>query len=293
MKKLVIYTLIVLFNQAYSKSQDLIITEEGDSINCLINNIDNSFYYFTFKYNDEIRETIIPKEKVTATQYNFYDFSELPNHILARANGYSKKWMIRINGGYSYRVAKLHSDVPSNMVEYMKELKSGYHLSGDITYFISKGYGIGLKYSTFRASNELSNMFLIYDDGSHSRVGTISDDINISFYAPSIVFRLSNKKNTNDLVFTSSTGILHYKNEATAIDPYLITSFTLGYQIGLGYSIKTSEYMAIGFKVSYLGGTLVSLNIDDGSIVETVKLEPEYYESLSRLDFSVGFRFNF
>lgn len=293
MNKIIILSIIILFNLSFIKSQDLILTEEGDSINCLITYIDNNFYYFTFKYSNEIRQTLIPKEKVKIAHNGFYEYSELPNYILERTSGYSKKWMISISGGYSYRIAKIHPDVPSDMVGYMNKLKSGYHLSGDITYFISKEYGIGLKYSTFRASNEMSNVYLIYEDGSQSRVGTISDDMNISFYAPSLSYRLPNKRNTAELVSTLSTGIIHYKNESVAIDPYLYTGITLGFQLSLGYNIKTSENMAIGFKASYLGGTILEYEIDDGSKIETIELEPENYETMRRLDISIGLRFIF
>ncbi len=51
MKKIFIFALLAVIANSIV-AQDLIITSEGDSINCKITKVKNDFVYFTFKHND-------------------------------------------------------------------------------------------------------------------------------------------------------------------------------------------------------------------------------------------------
>ena len=70
-----------------------------------------------------------------------------------------------------------------------------------------------------------------------------------------------------------------------------MTGSTLGISFDIGYDIGLSENLSLGFQLSVLSGTLFEYDWNDGSTTETINLEEGEYESLNRIDFSVGLRF--
>ena len=154
MKKLLI---ILLFSSLYNVliySQDLIVTNEGDSINCKITKIKADYVYFTFKHKEEIRNTLLPISDITKYHYNYYQHREVPKEKVV---GYEKYQHFRmsLNGGYSYQTARVHESVPVDFKDYIKEMKKGYHFGGDLTYYFTEPLGFGFKYFIFKTSNEM------------------------------------------------------------------------------------------------------------------------------------------
>jgi len=161
-----------------AKSQDLIVTAKGDSLNCKITKIKPDFIHFTFKYENEIRNTLLPPGQIKYYKQNFYSTAEVPVDKIKNVDGDYQKVRFGFFGGWSYRTAKVGSDIPIQFQQYIKELKSGYHVGGDFNYFFSENIGLGLRYSIYRASNELSNVYIV-DKNGQGRTGKMEDDITI------------------------------------------------------------------------------------------------------------------
>lgn len=89
-----------------------------------------------------------------------------------------------------------------------------------------------------------------------------------------------------------SLGYMGYSNNKVIIDKYKMTGSTMGLSYDIGYNIGLSENVSLGFLISFISGTLFEYDWDDGTTKETIKLEKGEYESLSRIDFSVGLRFS-
>jgi hypothetical protein len=79
-------------------AQDLIVTNEGDSLNCKITKIKSENVFFTFKYKDEIRNTLLPINQVKYHQYNYFQQSEVPSDIVKNKEIYPR-FRASINGG--------------------------------------------------------------------------------------------------------------------------------------------------------------------------------------------------
>ena len=97
-------------------SQDLIVTDEGDSINCKITKVKAENIYFTFKHKNEIRNTLLPMSKVKEHQFDFYKINEVPTGHVVREENY-QHFRIALNGGYSYQTAKIAENVPADFKE--------------------------------------------------------------------------------------------------------------------------------------------------------------------------------
>lgn len=70
-----------------------------------------------------------------------------------------------------------------------------------------------------------------------------------------------------------------------------MTGRTAGLALDFACDIGLSENLALGFQISFLSGMLSEYNRNDARTSETIKLEKGEYESLNRIDFSVGLRF--
>lgn len=202
-----------------------------------------------------------------------------------------KEFRIAMQGGYSYRIASVAENTPPALKDYVNDLRSGYSFGLDAAYFVQPAHGFGLKYSRYSSKASLPNMRFSFIDGSVS-YGTISDDIAINFIGPSYLsqFPLSNPAH----VFFGglSLGYMGYNDNSVVGSHNLnIKGATLGAALDLGYDYAISKYITLGAQASLTGGTLSKLTMDYGTSKETVELDEQNLESLSRLDLSAGLRF--
>lgn len=288
MKKLFFsFLLLALANTL--PAQDLIVTQDGDSINCKITKIKGDNIFFTFNHNNEIRNTLLPKSEVEAYQYGFYKTSAIAGLKAGRNNDF-QRFRLAVNGGFSLQTAKIAKDVPADFKDYVRKLKRGAHFGADAAYFFSESLGAGVKYYLFKSSNSIDEIYLEDNDGNRT-YGKMSDDVTISFIGPSFFTRTFNYDKTNAFMANLALGYMGYSNNSVLINPMKMTGSTVGVALDLGYDIGLSENLALGFQVSLLTGTLMQYKLNDGTTTQTVKLDQGEYESLNRIDFSVGLRF--
>lgn len=282
--------LLIVFSFIYllSFSQDLIVTNEGDSINCKITKVKQDYIYFTFNYKDEIRNTLISVSQVKNYKTGYFKQSEIPMDKIKIHGNYSR-FRLAINGGYSYETAKISESVPTDFVNYAKDLKSGYHLGGDLTYFVAEQLGFGLRYYLFMSSNSMDNIY-VDDINGNRRYGSMSDDIKIFFIGPAYSTRFLNGNKTNAFLMNLSLGYMGFNDNKVVIDNYKVTGNALGLSLDIGYDISISKNLMLGFQIAFITASISKFYWNDGTTTQTVELESGKYESLNRLDFSVGLR---
>ncbi len=124
MKTIVTSVLLLMVTHALI-AQDLIVTNEGDSINCKITGVKADNIYFTFKYNNEIRHTLLPKSGVKEHRFDFYKTSEVTNADVKKHEDYPRfrialaadivtrrlKWPKVFSGDFKDYVRKLNRDI--------------------------------------------------------------------------------------------------------------------------------------------------------------------------------------
>ncbi|MDR2065484.1 MAG: hypothetical protein LBP85_07250 [Prevotellaceae bacterium] len=289
MKYIFTFILLALFLMPLG-AQDLIVTGDGDSLNCKITKIKTDNIYFTFKHKDEIRNTLLPVNRIKDYKINYYATAEVPMEKI-KFNEIYPHFRIAINGGWSYRTAKI-IDVEPDFKDYMKDLKSGFHYNIDMYYYFTEMFGFGLKYNNALFNNNINNVKVTYEDNS-SKYGKMSDDIQINFIGALFSARFFNSKKTNCWLTDIGFGYLGYKNKATLVsDTKTLKGSTFGLYLSVGYDIGISKNFALGFQLSLVTGSLNQFKSTDGNRTETIKLENGKYENLSRMDLSIGLRFN-
>ena len=286
------HTLILLLLIAITCSitaQDLIVTNDGDSINCRITNIDNSNVHFIFIDGNEVINTMFNLSDIENFQYDFYEVSEVLDEDILGYYNY-QRFRFAINGGYSYMTAKIAKNVPADHINYFKRLKSGYHFGGDISYYYYELFGVGAKSFVFKASNKMDDIYL-EDSNGNRRFGKMSDDVTIFYVGPMASTRYLSRNKRNAFIVSMSVGYMGYSNDIVFIDKNKMKGSTVGMAFDIGYDIGISKNFSLGFQFSFLSGSLSKYTLSDGIITETVKLEKDDYENISRIDFSIGLRF--
>lgn len=270
-------------------SQDLIVTNEGDSINCRIIKVQTGNIYFLFRNNLDIRTTQLPLSKINYHQYNFYSKSLIPADW-STGIGREKRFQLSFDGGLSYQIAKLPADLPPDLNDYMQKLRWGYNFGASLTYYPSETYGFGLNYHHFKTSNSIENVYL-EDASGHMRMGRLADNIDISFYGGSFTSRLRSSNEMSSLIFRTSVGYMEYYDEGYVIDHYTMNGGTLGFGVDFGYDYEIAENFLAGIQLSLVTGVIKKIELSDGRTVQTIILKESEYISLSRIDLTLGIRF--
>ncbi|WP_199117237.1 outer membrane beta-barrel protein [Pedobacter sp. ASV28] len=276
MMKITLTTIAALILSLTTQAQDLIVTTKNDSINCKVTKIKADHIYFTYVHKGEVRHTLMPLSQVRHRQNDYYATSVIP--LDAKAIHKYTKFRIAVHGGYSQMVAKTASSVPNNLKSYIDELKSGSHFGAEASYFFSESWGAGLNFSLFNTSN-VSNSLMR------------SDDLSVTFIGPNVSTRYSSPNEKHTFLLGLALGYLGYHNNVVETSSYKLTGSTFGSTLAFMYDLRLSKSLALGAQFSYIAGSLTSLTASNGTTSITHKLEKEEYESLNRIDLSLGLRF--
>jgi hypothetical protein len=283
--------LCLLITSVSMQAQDLIVTNEGDSLNCKITRVRAGNVYFTFSHYGEIRNTLLPVSQIAHYQMSYYSTPEVSAHLIP-PDDFFPRFRIAVSGGWSYRTASLASDTPHEFKSYLKKLKSGFHYDLGLSYYFSEQYGVGFKYNEFHTSNKVGNVYVEYEDGK-TEYGDMSHNDRIRFMGPLFGMRFLNLPRKNTLVMELGLGYMGYQSKGNIVNNIAtVKGNTVGTYLSIGYDIGLSKNFALGFQVSMLTGTLTQVTIFDGKTTEKQKLDKNQQENLSRIDLSIGLRFN-
>ena len=180
MKKIWIILLMAGLYQTSALAQDLLVTADGDSLNCIITQINGDYVYFTFRYQNEVRHTLLPRTQVRYYQYDYYHTLDIQPLQIVRYKPEIPRWRLTFNAGWSRRTAPFADVLIPAEKEYLKNLRNGLNINLGISYFFSEMYGVGFKYDLFKTSTSLYG-------------GT--ESIVINFAGPALAMRFYKKNN--------------------------------------------------------------------------------------------------
>lgn len=282
--------LFLLISSLSVTAQDLIVTLEGDSINCRITKIKQNHIFFTYLADSKPVNTLLSMEKVSYYEPDFYEESIQ----LADVKSYLKRpsLILDINGGYSYRVARIDPSADAFTRDYYEGLKSGLNYGAGLTYYFSETLGAGIKYSSSLYTNSVSNVTVTFNNGM-IKYGEVSDDITITFIGPSILTRYYPGNNDDCMTMGASFGYMSYNDDGLVVDPIRITGNTLGMGLDFGYDFSIGPSASLGLRLSFLSGVLREVEIQEDGETRVMRFEEGSYESLQHLDFGIVLTYSF
>jgi hypothetical protein len=324
MNKFFIFLLFLSGFVFTSQAQDLIVSLEGDSLNCTVITQNLESVHFFYTEDDEIITRELSKELFKSIVIGFYknaktntvsteqiirkdsiampDMSDeleasgdttpqLPVAIVQinvdDTAGPPAKGSVAIfsklsfgfRGGYANRLFRLGNRYTPVMQEYLKELKSGYSIGADGTYFVWKNVGLGLNAD-------------LYKSVARMRDDSRQDAISIKYIGPAVVYRkaLDNPKSS---IFTGFTmGYQTFSNHGKeAGNSFLLKAKAVGWGVNVGFAYKISPHVALNFAASSLIGTAYEFTKEEGNKKQTIKLSQDRFEDLSRFSLTVGLKF--
>lgn len=203
------------------------------------------------------------------------------------------KFIVSANFNYAYRLAKIDKSYSDIQRQYLKNLKSGLSYDVSAYYMVNDFIGVGLKFNSYNSSESIDDADIIAPNGD-SGFGRISDDVTISFYGVGAIYNLLERGSKHVVNMEVALGYMGYKNDAYALADYKFKGSTFGASLSISYQYMAFENFSIGPKFGLTGGALkkVELTGPDG-FSETVKLDSENAESLSRLDMGIVASYRF
>lgn len=292
MKRVFLYFVTFCLAALNSQAQDLIVTNNGDSINCKITQTTNEHVYFTIKDGNEIRNTTLPLNQIITHQKNYYSVSDSPKNQNIRDLYPRLRFAADI--GWQYRTAKTASNLTTEWKNHINKMRSGFHYDAQIGFFFKKFMGFEAVFSQQRFGNTSDNITLTDTYGGYIGSGTIRERILFNYYGANYLLRVFDAKKRNCWLFAVGFGYISIDDRIVFNNDYnfRMTGGTLGSNISIGYDIGLSEGLALGFKASLMGGTVRHFKQIVNGITTNHTLPEGNGEGLGSIKLSVGLRFN-
>ncbi|MDZ7634733.1 MAG: hypothetical protein U5L72_10065 [Bacteroidales bacterium] len=283
------------------RGRSRIITLTHDTIACRITKITRSDIHFDVYSQGIMTSGRMPLAGILS--YSVSPAKSPPPLYEAVSSGSPGRLRLGLNGGMGYIIsssdaaedAMVSLGLTEAMAEsYYSDLKSGWYGNADATWLINDRFGAGLKYKFFNTSAETEGYF---DPGDTYTLyfATFRENIFVN-YAGVLIFYQEpiGKKGVFSLYSTYSLGMAFYRNEFEFFyGNMLITGNALGMDGSLGMEYRITPLISAGTELSIFSATIRKVNITDGEMNETMELEKDNYENLSRVELSLGIRFYF
>lgn len=178
---------------------------------------------------------------------------------------------LNIGFGYMLNLEKTFN-LPQEDEEYIDKLRKGIAFDANIKMFITKRFGIGVKYNYFNTSNSVQDV--------------LSENITIKFVGGIIFGNVPVMKNKGVLNIDLSLGLLS-KNEHFDLfnESYNLRGNTLGVYVSAGLDYFVLKNITVGFNFGLLSG-----NIEKTDIKSTYNIILDRPDSLNRFDGMVKIR---
>lgn len=274
-------------------SQDLIVTAEGDSIECKITRVSSEFIHFSVFGKSGV---LLMRSRLPLSQVQSYhqadpeDIKETP--VEAEADEEPFKYegspvayeeflpatmRLSLNTGYTYQLGG-YDGLPNS---YKRQLQSLWNFGSELNYFISDEVGIGAKYNYIftRADEDFQPPISTAFGFSSIR------DEKVRFRYIGLLVTVRDFLYDDQVVnYFISGGVVKYRTDGLADG----TSFyqeghTFGAVLGMSYDFLFHRNIGVGVGAEVNIATLREFD-NNGTIV------PADF-SLTRVDLTLGFRF--
>ena len=287
-QKQILYFLLLLACSNFCKSQDLIVTVTGDSLNCKITQVQKELIFFFYELDGEVIRSSISMNKVVDYHRDYY---VMPGVLLRKEeqekNIHRGKLRGGVYGGFSYMTGKIADNIDPLLQDHLKRLKKGFHVGGDFCVFLNKYTALGAKYSVFITQDEMNSVMFIDPASGNPFIGKVTEHLLIHYFAPNVFLRAGKETNKVFFIFDGSMGCLLYRNSGVlGVSNFTMAGFAFGVCVAPGLEFKVSRTFSINLNAGLTVGTLNRIKMDmGGQAMDTDNAK----ENVSRIDFSIGF----
>ena len=178
-----------------------------------------------------------------------------------------KDFRFAIGGGYAYRLGKTEKTGNTALDDMNKKLRHGFAVDADAQYFLKETWGLGLNANYCSASTSGNNITISGIDQSVNYKETQS----FLYFGPSLVGRKESAKFL--LISNFGVGALFFNSDMNLSGRNLTgKKTTLGINTGVAGEYKVSSRTGIGLKLSYVMGTIDSINVEGQNVKSEEKI---------------------
>ena len=279
--------------------QDRIITLTNDTVECKINRVTRGDIYFDVTTQGVMTIGRMPLADITSFSISPAGGSVPVSRALSTVP--ARRLRIGLNGGMGYIISSSETAEESMVTWgithseaelYYKDLKTGIYGSGDITYLLTPKIGLGLRYKFFETSGSLKGFF-DPNEGMYLFYAPYREQIYVNFAGVYFFYGEPLGARQQFKIYCAyAAGLAFYRNEAELFSGnYLATGYSFGMDGSLGLEYFVKPGLSVGAELSTFYASLRKFELTDGSDTQTMELEIENYENLSRVELSLGIRF--
>ena len=292
MKFLSIFFILFALNV---QSQDLIITQENDTIHCKINAVMEGNIYYTIKSETKLTHASIAEVDVLGYQKSNSSPLSTTKHNKTSASNIAaeifKDPRVRLgfNLLYAKRVAPLPKDLSSGIEEHYKQIMQGVGYSADLVVFVTEDNGVGVDYSKTSFSASTDNVYIDSAGVIIHGPAKLTDEVEIMAFTPMFYHRFITPNPRNVFIAKFGVTFLGFQ-QVTKLDDLNVRVWgnTVGIVLGGEYSYRVDPNFSLGIGLNYETGIVSSYSVDDGTTVRTYNsVDAEYAEDLQRIVVSV------
>ena len=266
---------LVYFCSFSMNAQDLVVTTKRDTLNCKLGKLKNDFYPVEFVIEDSIYSGLIHKDSVYFLKKDVF---------LGLQDNRLRPWYplveIGVDAGVAHQFGKFRMDDDLTGKSAFGA-KTGWFFGTELTYYISKRVGYGIKYN-YRS--------------------LLDGDICYQYFGAMMVFRFLERKKTNHFFFNYSAGLGWMVQKNAPVQLYLLRpriemhARSLSGDIAVGYDFRLAKIVSARIKVS--------CNIGYPSFTKIMGLEKmlkpsdhpivlgDYCKNMNTINVTAGFSFH-
>lgn len=251
MKK--IFLLILLFTSKFLFSQDLVVTQKNDSIECKVVSAQNSFTIYKTYVAGIQQSRAINNKDVLKIDYNYYltHPSKINRKVVIKSNKNPKTTSFNVGLGYT-GLFDLYREDPAlpTYGEYLKELSNSFSLHAEIQQSLTQKFGLSFRYDFFKSKAQDNALQFNYQGSTY--YFQIEDEVTIHTLSPGLYYKfplVPELMNIN----TFAAFDYNFFDNPTLINnvSYDVYGQKLGLSIGAAYEYIINESTAISIQFKY------------------------------------------
>lgn len=254
MKKIIIILLFILFAEQ-SKSQDLIVTNNNDSINCQIVEKKGSFTIYRIRVDGAVQSRALKDEFILKTEVGYY--LNKPNnekYIIANQKETKKIFMFNVGINKSSLLEYYNGSGPTQLDAYYTDLTNTASFNAEVEALLSNKFSLGLRYELYKSDAEYKD--LPVPGPSNTYLFDLDEDLIIHTISPKFSFRKNVFDEKNLIVLSAMYDYNLYNNIFTIEESgssYSATGDISGKSSGVSFAASYERVISNDFRVGLTG----------------------------------------
>ena len=272
------------------QGQDLIVTNSGDSIDCVITDVaPYKIRFYSVEGAGKKHRSILLDQ---VSMYRRSGYFPVTLGALAERKGATlsagNRWMTTVSMGWGFRTTPMRSFLTPEDGDYLNGSRQGFCGHVSLHNFVTDNMAIGIEYSSFFGSGRSIAIDVDLPNGT-SENWRLADNVRMHWANVNLLLKFDHQ---NDWSFgvLFQAGPLFYQDEAISTGNLIIRGRTLALGLRPSAELRLSDKWAIGAHVGYVLGRLEELTCDTGRSTFVLVLPKDSRESVSRVDIGVELR---